>query len=88
MGTVVEEVGIDGWNETEDRYGFLYFKEEKGKKMRVLLKALVIGDKLPIDVVDLEEQKELLHLEVKYYVSPPFNYNFFLLSESIHIYIY
>lgn len=65
MCTVVEEVGIDGWNEMEDRYGFLYVKEEKGKKLRVLVKALVIGDKVPIDVVDLEEQMELLHLEVK-----------------------
>lgn len=61
----MEEVGIDGWNEMEDRYGFLYFKEEKGRKMHVLVKALVIGDKLPVDVVDLGEQKELLHLEFK-----------------------
>ncbi|KAF3320898.1 putative proteasome inhibitor [Carex littledalei] len=64
LSSFVEEVGVDGWNEMEDRYGFLYFKEEKGRKMRVLVKALVIGDKLPIDVVDLEEQKELLHLEI------------------------
>ncbi|KAJ1700798.1 hypothetical protein LUZ63_000577 [Rhynchospora breviuscula] len=63
LSSHVDEVGIDGWNEMEDRYGFLYVKEEKGRKMRILVKALVIGDKLPIDVVDLDEQKELLHLD-------------------------
>ncbi|KAJ4745373.1 Proteasome inhibitor-like protein [Rhynchospora pubera] len=63
LSSLVDEVGIDGWNEMEDRYGFLYVKEEKGRKMRILVKALVIGDKLPIDVVDLDEQKELLHLD-------------------------
>ncbi|OAY63634.1 putative proteasome inhibitor [Ananas comosus] len=60
-----EEVGIDGWNELEDRYAFVYFKNEKGVKKRVLVKCLAIGDKLAVDVLNLEgEQKEPLHLQI------------------------
>ncbi|OEL24691.1 putative proteasome inhibitor [Dichanthelium oligosanthes] len=51
-----EEVGIDGWNSMENCYAFLYRKEEKGKKKRVLVKCLVIGELLAIDVLDLEAQ--------------------------------
>ncbi|CAD6223562.1 unnamed protein product [Miscanthus lutarioriparius] len=51
-----EEVGIDGWNSMENCYAFLYSKEEKGKKKRVLVKCLVIGEVLAIDVLDLEAQ--------------------------------
>ncbi|KAL6864999.1 hypothetical protein ACP4OV_016150 [Aristida adscensionis] len=51
-----EEVGIDGWNSMENCYAFLYNKEEKGLKKRVLVKCLVIGDLLAIDVLDLEAQ--------------------------------
>ncbi|KAK3125306.1 hypothetical protein QOZ80_7BG0603020 [Eleusine coracana subsp. coracana] len=51
-----EEVGIDCWNSMENCYAFLYNKEEKGKKKRVLVKCLVIGDLLAIDVLDLEAQ--------------------------------
>ncbi|XP_062188355.1 probable proteasome inhibitor isoform X2 [Phragmites australis] len=51
-----EEVGIDGWNNMENCYAFLYSKEEKGKKKRVLVKCLVIGDLLAIDVLDLKAQ--------------------------------
>ncbi|CAL5083375.1 unnamed protein product [Urochloa decumbens] len=51
-----EEVGIDGWNSMENCYAFLYSKEEKGKKKRVLVKCLVIGELLAIDVLDLEAQ--------------------------------
>ncbi|CAL5072254.1 unnamed protein product [Urochloa decumbens] len=49
-----EEVGIDGWNSMENCYAFLYSKEEKGKKKRVLVKCLVIGELLAIDVLDIE----------------------------------
>ncbi|CAL5062287.1 unnamed protein product [Urochloa decumbens] len=51
-----EEVGIDGWNSMENCYAFLYSKEEKGKKKRVLVKCLVIGELLAIDVLDIEAQ--------------------------------
>lgn len=62
-----EEVGIDGWNSMEDCYAFLYSKEEKGKKKRVLVKCLVIGELLAIDVLDLEAQNEGPHnIQIKY----------------------
>ncbi|KAG2645951.1 probable proteasome inhibitor [Panicum virgatum] len=51
-----EEVGMDGWNSMENCYAFLYSKEEKGKKKWVLMKCLVIGELLAIDVLDLEAQ--------------------------------
>ncbi|KAF8664413.1 hypothetical protein HU200_054585 [Digitaria exilis] len=54
--SVEEEVGMDGWNSMENYYAFLYSKEEKGKKKRVLVKCLVIGELLAIDVLDLEAQ--------------------------------
>ncbi|KAL5197500.1 hypothetical protein ABZP36_001012 [Zizania latifolia] len=53
-----EEVGIDGWNSMENCYAFLYVKEEKGKKKRVLGKCLVIGNILAIDVLDRESQNK------------------------------
>lgn len=61
-----EEVGIEGWNELEDSYGFLYSKTEKGQKKNVLVRCLVIGDILAIDVLNLEgEQKEPFNLQIK-----------------------
>jgi proteasome inhibitor subunit 1 (PI31) len=60
-------VGIDGWNSTENCYAFLYYKEEKGKKKLVLVKCLVIGDLLVIDVLDLEAQeKATYNVQIKY----------------------
>ncbi|XP_058076028.1 probable proteasome inhibitor [Magnolia sinica] len=76
------EVGIDGWNELDDCYGFIYTKTEKGTKISVLVKCLVIGDKLVIDALPLEDdQKEPynLRIKVKDYVSDegnsPTNYS-------------
>ncbi|XP_038981766.1 probable proteasome inhibitor isoform X4 [Phoenix dactylifera] len=61
-----EEVGIEGWNELEDSYGFLYSKTEKGQKKNVLVRCLVIGDILAIDGLNLEgEQKEPFNLQIK-----------------------
>ncbi|TVU38578.1 hypothetical protein EJB05_11958 [Eragrostis curvula] len=89
-----EEVGIDGWNSMENCYAFLYYKEEKGKKKRVLLKCLVIGDLLAIDVLDLEEQNKApysVQINVKDFFSEenPKNYgdmykNFAGLIENIN----
>jgi len=62
-----EEVGIDGWNSMENCYAFLYSKEEKSKKKRVLVKCLVIGELLAIDVLDLEAQdKGPYNTQIKY----------------------
>ncbi|MQL97716.1 hypothetical protein Taro_030422 [Colocasia esculenta] len=61
-----EEVGIEGWNECEDCYGFVYVKEEKGVKSRVLVKCLAVGDVLVADVLRLDkDQKEPFDLQIK-----------------------
>ncbi|PIA38624.1 hypothetical protein AQUCO_02700088v1 [Aquilegia coerulea] len=60
-----EEVGIDGWNETEDGYGFVYTKKEKGLKNTVILKCLVMGDNLIIDALSTKTQdKEPSSLQI------------------------
>ncbi|XP_068668609.1 probable proteasome inhibitor [Aristolochia californica] len=59
-----EEVGIDGWNEYEDCYGFVYSKAEKGSNKKVLVKCLTFDDKLAIDVLRCGGDQEPLHLEV------------------------
>ncbi|XP_064946585.1 probable proteasome inhibitor [Musa acuminata AAA Group] len=60
-----EEVGIDGWNELEDAYAFVYMKTDKGSKKTVLVKCLPIGDLLTIDVLDLSGPgKEPFHLQI------------------------
>ncbi|XP_074583705.1 putative proteasome inhibitor isoform X1 [Curcuma longa] len=67
-----EEVGIDGWNQPEDAYAFVYTKTDNGSKNIVLVKCLPIGDVLAVDVLDLkEQQKEPLNLQIniKEYVS-------------------
>ncbi|KAK6152488.1 hypothetical protein DH2020_015123 [Rehmannia glutinosa] len=57
-----DEVGIDNWNEVEDNYGFVYSNPEKGSK-KVLMKCLVMNDKLLVDVLR-EGDSEPLHLEI------------------------
>ncbi|XP_058091333.1 probable proteasome inhibitor [Magnolia sinica] len=91
------EVGIDGWNELDDCYGFMYTKTEKGTKKSVLVKCLVIGDKLVIDALPLEDdQKEPYNLQINVndYVSDegssPTNYsemykNFPVLVEKLQL---
>ncbi|KAI3938882.1 hypothetical protein MKW92_012505 [Papaver armeniacum] len=47
-----DEVGIEGWNQSEDSYGFVYSKIDKaGVKYTVLVKCLVMGDFLVIDFI-------------------------------------
>ncbi|TKW35194.1 hypothetical protein SEVIR_2G356100v4 [Setaria viridis] len=89
-----EEVGIDGWNSMENCYAFLYSKEEKGKKKRVLVKCLVIGELLAVDVLDLEAQDKgpyNIQINVKDFFSKeqPKNYgdmykNFAGLTETVN----
>ncbi|KAF5182570.1 proteasome inhibitor-like protein [Thalictrum thalictroides] len=60
-----EEVEIDGWNETDDGYGFVYTKKEKGLKNTVVVKCLVMGDNLLIDALSTKTQdKEPFSLQI------------------------
>ncbi|XP_020681919.2 probable proteasome inhibitor [Dendrobium catenatum] len=60
-----EEVGIEGWNELDDAYGFVYSKSEKDAKKAILVKCLPLEDYLMVDVVELKgEQKEPFHLQI------------------------
>ncbi|PKA62195.1 putative proteasome inhibitor [Apostasia shenzhenica] len=62
-----EEVGIEGWNELDDVYGFLYSKSfDKGAKKVILAKCLKVEDYLMVDVAELqcEEPKEPIHLQI------------------------
>ncbi|CAO2821169.1 unnamed protein product [Amaranthus hypochondriacus] len=58
-----EEVGIDSWNELDEEYAFVYKNPKKDNK-KVLLKCLVMGDKLMIDAVS-DDISEPAHLDVK-----------------------
>ncbi|XP_010256757.1 PREDICTED: probable proteasome inhibitor [Nelumbo nucifera] len=46
-----DEVGIEGWNDTDDSYGFVYVNESKGSKISVMVKCLVMGDSLIVDAL-------------------------------------
>ncbi|GMH10184.1 hypothetical protein Nepgr_012025 [Nepenthes gracilis] len=58
----IEEVGIEHWNEFDNKYAFVYVNPEKGNK-KILVKCLVIGDKLLVDSVS-EDAPEPVHLEI------------------------
>ena len=61
-----EEVGIEGWNEFDDSYGFVYAKQtEKGEKRRALVKCLIIDNILAVHVVTLDRDQEPFNLEIK-----------------------
>lgn len=61
-----EEVGIDGWNELDDCYGFIYRKAEGGSKKFVIVKCLVMGENLVIDAMcHGEEKREPINLQIK-----------------------
>ncbi|KAI3937453.1 hypothetical protein MKW98_018752 [Papaver atlanticum] len=60
-----DEVGIEGWNQSEDSYGFVYLNTDKGVKYTVLVKCLVIGDFLVIDSMSSKyPDKEPLSLQI------------------------
>jgi proteasome inhibitor subunit 1 (PI31) len=51
----------------EENYAFLYNKEEKGKKKRVWVRCLVMGDLLAIGALDLKGQEEAPYkVQIKY----------------------
>ncbi|CAA7046214.1 unnamed protein product [Microthlaspi erraticum] len=57
-----QEVGIDGWNEFDGEYAFVYTNPEKGSK-KVLVKCLAIADKLAVDAI-ADGETEPAHLEI------------------------
>ncbi|XP_028783439.1 probable proteasome inhibitor isoform X2 [Neltuma alba] len=57
-----DEVSVDHWNELDDEYAFVYMNPEKGSK-KVLVKCLVMNDKLLVDALS-EESSEPAHLEI------------------------
>ncbi|KAL0451095.1 UNVERIFIED_CONTAM: putative proteasome inhibitor [Sesamum latifolium] len=57
-----DEVGLENWNDLEDNYAFVYSNPEKGSK-KVLLKCLVMNDKLLVDALK-EGDSSPLHLEL------------------------
>lgn len=60
-----DEVGIEGWNDLEDGYAFVYLKSVKGEKKPILVKCLSIGDALVVDVLNLkEENKAPFHVQI------------------------
>lgn len=57
-----DEVGIDGWNEVDGEYAFVYANPERNFK-NVLVKCLVMNDKLLVDVL-ADGSSEPLHFEI------------------------
>ncbi|KAK1377503.1 putative proteasome inhibitor [Heracleum sosnowskyi] len=57
-----DEVGIDGWDQVDDNYGFVYLSPEKGSK-KILVKCLGMNETLLVDVVKNGDE-EPLHLEI------------------------
>ncbi|XP_010529791.1 PREDICTED: probable proteasome inhibitor [Tarenaya hassleriana] len=48
--TSLDEVGIDGWNEFDGEYAFVYTYPDKGS-VKVIVKCLAMGDKLLVDAI-------------------------------------
>ncbi|KAL1195886.1 putative proteasome inhibitor [Cardamine amara subsp. amara] len=57
------EVGIEGWNEFDGEYAFVYANPKKGSK-KILVKCLVMNDKLLVDAV-AHGGEEPAHLEIE-----------------------
>ncbi|KAI3875324.1 hypothetical protein MKX03_000751 [Papaver bracteatum] len=62
-----DEVPIEGWNQTEASYGFVYSKSigKDGVKFRILVKCLVMGDFLVVNSMSSKyPNKEPLSLQI------------------------
>ncbi|WOH11052.1 hypothetical protein DCAR_0830531 [Daucus carota subsp. sativus] len=57
-----DEVGVDGWDQFEDNYAFVYSSPDKGSK-KILVKCLAMNDALLVDVLKNGDE-EPLHLEI------------------------
>ncbi|KAK9123832.1 hypothetical protein Sjap_013434 [Stephania japonica] len=61
-----DEVGIEGWNEFDDSYGFVYVKKDGSLSFTVLVKCLAMGDHLVIDALCSRDQdKEPISVDIK-----------------------
>lgn len=62
---LLEEVGIDRWNEIEDEYAFVYVKPAgiEGSR-KVLVKCLAMNDKLVVNALE-DGVREPVHVEIK-----------------------
>lgn len=63
-------VGIEGWNEFDGEYAFVYKKPVKGstsKVKKVLVKCLVMNGKLLV-VAIAEDGEEPAHLQIEYVI--------------------
>ncbi|GAU46948.1 hypothetical protein TSUD_180520 [Trifolium subterraneum] len=58
-----DEVSVDHWNELNDEYAFVYLNSEKVEKKKVLVKCLVMNDKLLVHALS-QGFLEPLHLEI------------------------
>ncbi|KAL8167922.1 hypothetical protein V2J09_009421 [Rumex salicifolius] len=58
-----DEVGIEHWNDFQDEYAFVYLNPEKSNK-KVIVKCLVMGDKLLVDALADGAAAEPVHLEI------------------------
>ena len=58
-------MGIDRWNELDDEYAFIYTNSENGSKKKLLVKCLVMNDKLLVDALADGMTSESVHLEIK-----------------------
>lgn len=56
-------MGVDGWDQFEDNYAFVYSSPDKGSK-KILVKCLAMNDALLVDVLKNGDE-EPLHLEIK-----------------------
>ncbi|CAA0386249.1 unnamed protein product [Arabidopsis thaliana] len=57
------DVGIEGWNEFEGEYAFVYANPKKGSK-KILVKCLAMDDKLLVDAI-ADGGADPAHLEIK-----------------------
>ncbi|KAL8102295.1 hypothetical protein AgCh_026976 [Apium graveolens] len=57
-----DEVGIEGWNQFDDNYAFVYLTPDKGSK-KILVKCLAMNDMMLVDVLKIGDE-EPLHLEI------------------------
>ncbi|KAL4571788.1 hypothetical protein LXL04_018553 [Taraxacum kok-saghyz] len=58
-----DEVGIEGWNEVEENYAFVYSSPEESSK-KVLVKCLVMNNQLFVDALAAGSSNPV-HLEIK-----------------------